>query len=479
MTDSRSAYEFPRGLANWAGHRSGGVRRMFDDGSGRPSGEVVKTRLLELLEQWANDLVAQVPNTPKILLLVGGPGNGKTEAVEAVIGQIYQLLGPDGLLDNALQNALSSAAGQAVPRMAIATLKLSDDRSLSLHVVQDASVSDGSRPDANAPELLLQELELFANPQNGVYLACVNRGVLDDALILATEQARNTSRTLLESITRAVSLTPDAPQCWPLEGFSEVAIWPMDAESLLVSSSADQPSPAARILAKAAEAERWPPFGTCAAGVRCPFCHSRKILSSASAGNALLNILRFYELGCSKRWTFRDLFSLFPQLLAYTPATPMSPCEWAAHCIELDKKVSSGVDKERASALYFLVGAGYQHVLFGEWERDAARALFVDLKEMKLQQDPTLLGLYHFLRSSKLASAPTTVRSLLIGLSNLLDPAMASPESLVQLSTTKTIVLADIDVRFSRSVAAGLEYLLQNRCLSPMERGLIGAAYGY
>ncbi len=40
---------FPAGLLDWAGHRGGGVRRLFDENSGRPAGEVIETMLLARL----------------------------------------------------------------------------------------------------------------------------------------------------------------------------------------------------------------------------------------------------------------------------------------------------------------------------------------------------------------------------------------------------------------------------------------------
>src|SRR3546814_2308561 len=60
----------------------------------------------------------------------------------------------------------------------------------------------------------------------------------------------------------------------------------------------------------------WPAGGACEAGARCPFCASREQLSHAREEGALLGMLRWYELGSGKRWSFRDLFSLLSYLLA-------------------------------------------------------------------------------------------------------------------------------------------------------------------
>src|SRR5258705_11479463 len=79
---------FPAGLLGWSGHRTGGVRRLFYAASGRPTGVVVDTPLLMRLKKWAMALGQNNENTPRIVLLVGGPGNGKTEAVEFTIQQL-------------------------------------------------------------------------------------------------------------------------------------------------------------------------------------------------------------------------------------------------------------------------------------------------------------------------------------------------------------------------------------------------------
>src|ERR1700732_4362919 len=79
---------FPSGLLDWAGHRGGGVRRLFDPSSGRPGEAVFETNLLSRLREWARRIATAEQGTPRVVLLVGAPGNGKTEAVEATIGEL-------------------------------------------------------------------------------------------------------------------------------------------------------------------------------------------------------------------------------------------------------------------------------------------------------------------------------------------------------------------------------------------------------
>ena len=52
MASSPNEAPFPAQLLNWAGNRSGGVRRLFDELSGRPSATVFRTNLLARIQQW-------------------------------------------------------------------------------------------------------------------------------------------------------------------------------------------------------------------------------------------------------------------------------------------------------------------------------------------------------------------------------------------------------------------------------------------
>ena len=81
-------HKYPEGLLDWSGDKAGGVKKLFYVGSGRPSGRVIGTRLLERLSDWAQDIASGREGTPKAVLLIGGPGNGKTEAIEYTIEEL-------------------------------------------------------------------------------------------------------------------------------------------------------------------------------------------------------------------------------------------------------------------------------------------------------------------------------------------------------------------------------------------------------
>jgi hypothetical protein len=155
-----------------------------------------------------------------------------------------------------------------------------------------------------------------------------------------------------------------------------------------------------------------------------------------------------------------------------TRSASYSPCDWASRLRELGER-PTGRDSLRLSAPFFLVAAQYQHALFGHWPRAGVRGLRTDLQDLQLQDNPSLLGLYYFLSSSRRRSVPPTLESQLAGLAELLDPAVADPDMKVEVSAKTTITFRDIDVRFSQSVGEGLQFIQKYKCLTSLEIDLL------
>jgi hypothetical protein len=407
---------------------------------------------------------------------VGGPGNGKTDAIESTIGWLDEDLRAAGELIGRLRDAFSPTDG-IVPRQVKVDLDQIPGlgRTGSLSIVQDASVVTGTES-RTAAQLLRAEIAYATDQRHGaIYLCCVNRGVLDDALIETIDIGDDTTRKLLESVARAVSVFPDAPPCWPLKGFPDVAVWPMDVESLLVPTAAGAAAPAAVLLELALNKVKWPAAGGCAAGTQCPFCGSREILSRDREQRALLDLLRWFEVASGKRWSFRDLFSLISYLLAgHRPDAKearLGPCEWAASLIQADElaRRKGKPSKSTSTAIFQLVAAQYQHALFHSWDREAGPSLLRDLRELGLEDDNTAMGLHWFLVSKRGQYLPTTISASLDGLARAMDPGLATPETELRVSQRTTYPYRDLDVRFSRSVSEGLDYVRRNQVLGHLD----------
>jgi len=465
--------DFPVGLLDWAGHRKGGVRRLFAPSVGRPSGRLIKTPLLGRLREWANHIADRRPETPRVVLLVGGPGNGKTEAVEDAVRELEKALGINGKISDFLAPAFNPVDGAIVPRKVTVELaKLGAAGKLTLTLVQDASV--GEVTGESAARCLVSDLErAVADESSGLYLACVNRGILDDALISA-DSSDTVARKLISAIVGALAARVGAPSCWPLSVFPEVAIWPMDVESLFLADiDSREDSPAQQALSLATDASRWPDYGSCPAGERCPFCFSRHLLEREPNRSSFLWILRGNELVTGKRWSFRDLLSLLSYLLAGSPQEGMSeatgPCEWAAALISNDHVGGTKAEARRLAAPFLLVAAQYQHALFGAWPVLGRYALSRELHELGLERDRTLRGLGIFLSGKQSISVPRTLRTELAAVSLALDPSCASADLDIGVSSKTTLKLRDIDARFSHSVREGLEMIRRYQFLSGNE----------
>ncbi len=415
-----------------------------------------------------------------MVLLVGGPGNGKTEAIEFTIDKLDAALELSGALVEALKSQFLRDDA-STPRHAFSDISiLSNGRHpYQLFIVQDASVRD-DLIDRSPADLLIDDLrKLVEGNSHQVYLACINRGILDDALIAATDGKQENVRMLLEAIVRSVGVGLDTPACWPLEGYPDFGVWPMDVETLLSDSptQGDLGSPAMQVLSAATNQSLWPREGTCAAGDQCPFCLSRSLLSSDPHRSSLFRVLRWHELASGKRWSFRDLFSLTSYLLAGVPASEAKnaedPCSRAARLVALGQSVAGKPDSLRLSVPFVLVASQYQHALFGRWLHASLRSLKTDLQELRLDNHPTLMGLYHFLRLGSTNSVPATLDAQLKTLGDLLDPAVADPDMEVEVSSRTKIRLREIDTRFSQSVGEGYSYIQRYRCLTALETDLL------
>ena len=466
---------YPEGLLDWSGNRAGGVKKLFYGGSGRPAGQVIRTDLLDRLSDWAGKVASFQIGTPTAVLLLGGPGNGKTEAVEHTLREIDSSLALGGALVDELGRIFSAQDGSTPGRLVEVDLfALSNGRlSGNLAIVQDASEGNAGSSETPA-ELLCQDLARLTsdNQAKRIYLACVNRGVLDDALILSTERGDAKSTGLLKRIIQSVSLAAHGVSCWPLKDYPAIAVWPMDVETL-VEGLPDREAPATQVIGVATSAAHWKEFGTCEAGELCPFCTSRNLLAGEPHAGSLTRILRWYELASGKRWNFRDLFSLVSYLLAGTPtgsdAAGYMPCKWAAKQLNPTASDQRRVDILRKRGVLRLVASQYQHALFGAWPVERAAALRKDIAELKLGEFPALVAIQQFLAFDKRRESTATLKSQLGGISAILDPAKASPSFEVPVSGNSSIHFEDLDRRFSLSIKAGRTFLQKYQCLTPIE----------
>ncbi|ROL66125.1 hypothetical protein BK634_25295 [Pseudomonas chlororaphis] len=481
---------YPEGLINWSGAKKGGVRQPFQEESGRPVKEQLKTPLVEKLSNWVGSIIAGTPGTPSAVLLVGGPGNGKTDAVEGAIETFDRLSGAGGQLLNKFSNQYKNPSGSLPPRRTEVEFDgiVPDGSGMIpvIQLVQDATEKDPAQPGETAESLLLKELRAIRYGEyKGIYIGCVNRGILANTSALAIRTGDTEMASFIAKIVSAVSGGVDAPACWPLQE-SNLALWPMDVDSLVAPRDGDSGSTVAHlVLEKALAEEKWKP--ACNNKADCPFCQNKTLLASEKARDNLIQFLHYYELASGKRWTFRDLYSLVSHLFIGEPGSltidgkSYTPCDWTAKMLQLETKGPSTLAGARAR--YLLTSRLYHHRLFSNWPRlasgkhlEAHHAVFAGSKVPdQVDEKAFNMAKYHFGSLKVLAEKEhTAISELLSGdFATFLDPALLYGEQKMYTETKdgKIVTVNDVDEHFSLSIKDGLE-LVSNR-LAPSERKLL------
>lgn len=373
-------------LMGWHPSADAGVRIPFKE-SARPLEHRIETPLIERLRDHARRLAAGEA-VPRMILLVGGSGNGKTDAIEAYIEELDDTAGAAGKLLEAVRQDFFSSAGlpKWLVELDVAALLGSDLGIGRLFVLQDASASQDPAGDAATRLIDLLHRTIGAGEQF-LLVACINRGLLNRALKKASGDAQMRPVVeLVDAVARAcseVSVSGPLPPCWPLALPTEhplagkVATWPLDMESLL-SGQLGAPSVFDQIFDVATAESSWNDAGcsSCSLNKLCPFQQNSSWLREQPERDSLRRLLRDFEIVTGARWTFRQLFGLAAELLVGHPASfgGQSPCDWARGHQDV---VAITADAAGDSSLLALVRRLYPFVLFplADEERRAARQL--------------------------------------------------------------------------------------------------------
>ncbi len=481
---------YPLGFVNWSGSKKGGVRHPFKENSGRPAGEKIETPLTIKLENWVDGIVnGGVENPPRAILLIGGPGNGKTDAVEGCIEAFDNAINANGALTNRFAEQYTTQEGKLPPRKSIVVFsdlwKSNRGVQAEIHLVQDATEKDTERSSISPEQLFNDELSsLLSEEFSGIYICCINRGILANAYSLAHKEDNKVLIGLISELVKAASGGPKAPDCWPLEG-KNIAIWPMDVESLVFPTPEKSETVMHQILKQALKDELWQP--PCENSLMCPFCQNKLLLSEKDAQNNLVKLLLYYELCAGKRWTFRDLYSLVSYLLLGDQEELMvgkkiySPCDWTAKQLEIIKK--EGEELSFAKAPYLLMSKLYYHRLFSLWpklnkgeHRKAKLQVLKKPRSMKLYKEYVSASSHFRALGSLAINDSSSIRKILSeGFSQHLDPALLSGDVIFfegSVNNEKTNVTACvIDERFGLSVSDGLK--LVSRRLPEVEKRIL------
>lgn len=450
---------FPNAFFSWSGSSDGAVKRPFEADEKRLIGSI-KTRVVERLNLWGESIISGF-EAPRSIFLIGGPGNGKSDAVEGCIRKLGSLMGCPDEVEQHFRAEFGKHLDKGIlPRKVLLQEHVGNYD--GLQVVQDATVRDPERPGSTPQELLLEDLEqIVLNPSsNELYICCVNRGVLAEAITIAANGPYQDSTVrFLNQISFAVKSHPHSVDAWPLAEYHDVGIWPMDVESLVDSALYEgTDTPGERIFSHIVDDAKWKACGGCHAKGHCPFRANQEMLSTAKTRTALLDLLHAYELISGKRWNFRELFGLVSAIMVGSEKDygGMPPCEWV--CEQVKKATGDGNRNAAYCASFKLVSKLYTHALFPRWPKlGSLRYEFAKkLKATGSTFDGQREIVQGFLSSlfQRVPDNTSTISAMLNGqLGESLDPVGYNGSKAI--NEAGTICMDEVEDLFSHSISLG------------------------
>lgn len=451
----------------------------FHAAMGKPLRKTVETPLIKKIRDLARNLVDGTPGTPRWIFLIGGPGNGKSEAVEAFVQELDIQSNSQGELINLVSSKFEP--GPVAPRRVSVTAKefegsVLGERLRSLTIIQDASAVDG--PDQVAEDPLIEDLaDLFTSPegQEPVFICCANRGLVARARsAIETKKSLEwlndpevtmlLTRLLTATGVGQAALATVRPNCWPLEDDPRFAAWPLDLDSIITSVTGE--SPFEQMVSTASNIRKWEGdenCGDCTSKKFCPFYVNAQMLRNDECRRNLLRLLRHSEIATGQRWNFRDSFSLCAELIVgqrddfRSDDLALSPCSWVHERVD---EISIDTQPARSlSAAWELVFHLYSQALFPNWLSPSEELHTGTVK----RSDVTLSAITVFSQRKRAQGAH--IRQMLAGtFSRKLDPALATPSGLGS-------VLRMIEDEFGQSVRQGSEAFEQK--LTPIVNRLL------
>jgi hypothetical protein len=274
----------------------GAVRKSNDESSGRPIGEMIHLPM----HLFISKTIISQESKHKILFLIGGPGNGKTDATDFAFNQFIK--SQKITLDLELQ-----IRGEYMEKFSktdnyYSTCSINNT---SFYCIQDAT--SRMHDSENNLAAFIHVYNLFKQCLSGILIVCINRGVLNDfitqsknneeilKLIKEIEDNSNLEAYLKEKNNHDIKFKSGNFQC-------SLSTYPLDKSSLFSANSDVH-----RDVCKIINNSSW----TLVTNLN--FCQPY----FKSMTNEISNLLNLYEIKNNKKVTFREYYHFLHTL--FTP----------------------------------------------------------------------------------------------------------------------------------------------------------------
>jgi len=300
---------YPFAFQNWFSSNMGGVRKPMDHTSGRPMGkEIIEGTVHSLMKEMIDNYVKLPVKT--ICILVGGPGNGKTDLMEYAVEYFFKSIkydvkkGRDELKDCFNINNRKATFSNA---------------NYNLLLTQDASQRDDSSIDFL--ESLTNDFIELENSDNGLALICMNRGILESLSSESKDQRSplNKHEGIIDAIYKynSIEASIEDHKIWGDNSFDFLLYtWSMDYDTLFVNDKLNESDNSNLIKEIIDKSKCLSKFST--TSELNPINHVKNFISSDIITSNLSLTLRSYEVLNGKRFTYRELFSLIAYLFHFS-----------------------------------------------------------------------------------------------------------------------------------------------------------------
>lgn len=289
---------FPYKFESWLSSNNGGVRKPMDEQSGRPLGnEILESKIHRLIRSMVKDYVRNPKRT--ICVLVGGPGNGKTDLMEYVTECFLEEVGHDKQLGKKeIKAGFAKNNRKAIFRL----------RDYSLLLTQDASQRDDDSD--NYLDALANDFKDLMREKSPLALICINRGILENLKNSAANSDEDVFpfKDIIDKIYELNNIDAIIQNkiVWGNDNISDLLLhtWSMDYDSLFGEEEADN------LIQRIVEKSNCLDSYKITENSLHPANGTFNFLSNNVNNLHLSNLLRCIEVLNGKRFSYREVFSL-------------------------------------------------------------------------------------------------------------------------------------------------------------------------